>query len=404
MLALLEMNHKFEDELDAEAVRRGKALATLRRIADDYLVSYSSELLALPDLNASFQVDIGGGNMVIVEHGGAPRIDELVKLGKAPSNFSATAFGGGRYVIQIEPSPVGCVMPVCNLEGLITIDRPYLQSGQVDYARLGIAAGEVGPDGAYSRKTSPTILSGFGGAWSTTNPPVNGLGQVSGILAARFGYGTSGFSIYYRRDGSAPLTGDLNADTHALRGVTTLNASGMVTAKTVLTTLHQAGQPCDTDEENAFGSSDAGVVMVCRARQWNYAQSNPVEPGAACTVNGTTGTSTADGDTLVCRGNVYVHLDKLIARNVQVGRELVIDNQLVPTPPCEIGGTPDNSLIVNYSVINVATVPPMQAIDALATPAGSNWLVSLKLVDTAGGRHSGNDYGVQAMLNLECKY
>jgi len=403
ILALLDMNRKFEEQLDAQAVARGKAMATVRNAANDYLVSYSTQLLAQVDLNQPVEIVIGTVTHTVA-HAGFPSIDDLVRLGKAPPNLSPVAPNGARYVIRITRTPFDCADADCDLEGLVSLDRPYLQNGGVDYARLGIAMTTIGDDGAYSKQNSPTELSGYGGAWSTDNPFIPGVGQVAGILAARFGYKTSGFSVFYKRDGSTPLTGDMDAAAHALGGVSTLTATGKITAKNMATAFYHFGQPCDPGDENAIGSGATGAVMVCRSGRWTYAGSSPVEEGSQCDMDGTAGTSTGNGVALICKNNRYMRLNSLVARNVQLNRYLVADDSVVPVSACDVGGTPDTTLIVNHVELNVAITPPIQAVDALVSPAGANWLVSLKVIDALGGRHSGNDYNLSAVLNTECRY
>ena len=404
LLAMQQMNRQFEQALDEEAVRRGKALALIRNVAHDYLVTYSSELLALTDIRGAVTLKNGTGDLVPVASGAQPRIDELRKLGLAPPNLTSHALGGGEYVIQIQKSLIDCVSPNCNLEGLVTISQPYVKGGAVDYARLGLAIGAIGPDGAYSKLATPATLSGFGGLWQADNPPVAGRGQLPGILAARFGYASSQLAIFYKRDGSTPLTGDMNADSHAINGVTTLHADGKITAKNFTTALYRTGGPCAADDENAFASSDAGAVLVCKGGQWKYANQNPVAPGTACVPDGTTGTSVDTGETLMCKRGIYVRLNNLIAKNVQVGRVVVNDDSLVPILPCEPGGTPENSLLIDYTAVDLSQPLPRQAMDAIAVRSGNNWRVSLKLIDTNGVRYSGNDYLLRAVMDLECQY
>jgi len=405
MIALNQMNRQFEQDLDAEAIRRGKALAIISSAAHNYLVNYASQLVNMADLNLQLDLATGAGVPVRVARGGYPTLLELNALGLTPPNLSSTAPGGGKYVIQIEKSPHDCVAPNCNLEGLVTVNRPYLMNGKVDYARLGMAAAAVGPDGAFSTRRSPEQLTGYGGMWKVDNPVIPALGQLSGILAARFGYASTELAVFYKRDGSTPLTGDMDAARHAIKGVSTFNADGKITGKNFITPLYRPGDPCEVADENAFASSAGavGAVLVCQLGQWRYARSNPVVQGAACAPDGSTGTA-ANGETLICKSAVYVRLNNLIARNVQVERQVVIDGSVVPIPLCETGGVPENSILIDHAALDVTEVDPRQALDAIAVRAGDTWQVSLKLIDTHGTRYSGNGYGLRAVMNLECRY
>jgi hypothetical protein len=71
-------------------------------------------------------------------------------------------------------------------------------------------------------------FEGAGGTWNMPNP----LGKA-GLLAIRSGYDSSGFTAFYRRDGSLPLTGHLAGGGKDINNVNTVNASGAVNAATV---------------------------------------------------------------------------------------------------------------------------------------------------------------------------
>lgn len=404
VLALMELNRKFESDLDDEAIRRGKALMTVRNVANDYLISYSTQLLQLDTMTDSMEVETGPEQTYTIEHGGFPTINDLVHLGMTPPNLSDSAGDGGHYVIRIKKYPDDCMVPVCNLEGLVTIDRPYVNGGKVDYARLGIAADVVGPDSAFSRASDPGVLSGYGGKWWTDNPTITALGQPAGILAARFGYSSSTLSGFYKRDGSLPLTGDMKAGGHAINNVSTLTATGKIKSKNMSTDLHSQGEVCEADDENAFGSGTTGAVMVCSSAQWRHAQNNPVTQGTHCSPDGVTGTSISTGETLMCKGGLYVRMNNLIAKNVQVGRVLVYDTNLVPIPPCEVGGVPDNSILINSTAVDMTGDSPFETMETSVTQSGANWLVRIKLTDPSHVQHSGNLNNLNATLNLECKY
>ena len=405
MIALNQMIHAFERDLDEEAIRRGKALALVGSVAHNYLVNYATQLVGMVDLNLELDLVSGAGTTVHVARAGYPTVAELSLLGLTPPNLRATAPGGGNYVIQIKKSPDDCLAPNCNLEGLVTVNKPYLTNGKVDYARLGMAVLAIGPDGAFSTIRAPALLTGYGGMWKADNPPIASVGQLPGILAVRFGYASTELAVFYKRDGSTPLTGDMDAAAHAIKGVTTLVADGKITGKNFITPLYRQGDPCDGADENAFASSAGAIaaVLVCQSGLWQYARHNPAVQGAACAPDGATGTS-VNGETLICKNGIYVRLNHLLGSNVQVGRMVVHDDSVVPIPDCEAGGVPDNSILIDHAALDVTDLDPRQALDVLAVRVGDYWQVSLKLIDTHGARYSGNPYGLRAVMNLECRY
>ncbi len=405
VLALAQMNRKFEEDLDNEATRRGQALKTVRNVASNYLIVYSPQLLALNNMSEPMDVTTGAGEPFTIGMGGSPTIPELRELGITPPNLSPKAPGGGNYVIRITKVPTGQADPASNLEGLVTVDEPYLNDGKPDYARLGIAAGVVGSDGAFSTRANPQRLSGYGGAWSTINPVTN----QPGILAARFGYASSIYSVFYRRDGSTPLTGSLAGGGQEINDVTRINASGKVTGENFISTFFNLNDPCIAEDENAFASGVSGAMMVCKNGGWRYAKYNPASPGATCSPDGAIGTSISagamEGTTLICKKGKYINLNNLIAKHVEVARLRVENGQHVPQPACEAGGTADYSLWLSSTVVDMSLAAPREAFEALATPTpdGTAWLVSVELIDTDHHRFPAPD-GMYAMMNLECKY
>lgn len=402
-LALLKMNKQYEEDLNMEAKRRGQALTTVRNLGNTYIAKYWSQLLALENMDDAMPVTIDNGiTSIIVEHGGFPQIEELEQLGLTPPHLIPQAIGGGNYTISIHRVPAGCdAASNCNLEGLITIDKPYVVNGTVDYPRLGLAAAEVGSDSAFSHEATREILSGFSGKWSVDNPVLN---QPAGILAARIGFSSSVLAAFYRRDGSTPLSGTMDANQHAIKGVSKLSVSGNITSKTITTAFYNQGDSCD-GEENAFARGALGTVVVCLSGRWQYTQHNPVAQGAACSPDGMTGTSTSTGETLMCKRSSYVRINNLIARNVQVGRVASVhDDSVVPIPECETGGIPDNSLLMTSSAVEMNIIPPMQSMETFVSRIGTNWKVSIKLIDSNHVRHSANRNDIYATLNLECKY
>jgi hypothetical protein len=66
----------------------------------------------------------------------------------------------------------------------------------------------AGIDSGMTRDSSSKV-SGFNGAWTasaTDYPNIDKTGQ----LAYQTGYGTYNYSVFLRRDGTLPMTGDLN--------------------------------------------------------------------------------------------------------------------------------------------------------------------------------------------------
>jgi Tfp pilus assembly protein PilV len=157
----------------------------------------------------------------------APSIAELTSLGLLTNGFSTRNLYGGGYQISLAKTPTGCVGTACNISGYTAMTSPITGgNGREDDAAAGEALLQAGGDAGISTMGFPGTINGTGGAWSMPNP----MGNVGGILALRNGYAASGFSQFLRRDGSLPMTGNLNMNGQSVTnasvvGTNTLNAA-----------------------------------------------------------------------------------------------------------------------------------------------------------------------------------
>lgn len=400
-----DLTRKFNEMADVRANAVATGLDAMRHAGGDYLATYYSEINA----KASGQPLTLGA--VTVAKGTAPTVSELLQLGKvSPGSTGAALIPGSTYKFYITTNPTSCVLPsipgsLCNLEGLVCIDSALKTSNKIDYSRLGLAIQKLGADGAYSKFETPGVLSGMGGTWSTPNPLP---GTPQGILCARFGYSSSIFSQFVRKDGTVAMTNNFNVGGHSVDNVVDINGTGTLKGKQLLTDLKAAGSACT---ENGAIASGNKLAMVCDGAQWQVAGDPRVNPGDPCGVQqGITAVSSITGETLVCKstatlGNRYLKLTSLIAKKVLVSTAIVQDGTIVSMPTCDIGGLPDFSFDATQVTVDLTTAPPKQTMYWTAVNnSATTWGVKIKLKDNTGGEISGNTVGLTNIMNLECRY
>lgn len=334
---------------------------------------------------------LAGGSVTGVANSMAPTVPELVSLGYLDSGFKPSNLFGGGYKVSLSKVPAGCSGSSCYLSTLVALDSPVkAESGALDYAVLGEALKEGGPDAAYSGQNNSGVLSGNQGQWTATNP----LGSVAGVLAVRGGYGSTGLGYLVRRDGSQGMSGSLdvggnnltnansaNASTANASGLTaqTASATGTVTtAKAVLpsggsvqvggSTVKESGgllsfiqngvlsllspggsgTPLSAGTVQSQGSITAsGNVSGQQVQATGTVQTQGnaqvagtvaasgslhggyVTAGAACSTIGTLSHSNADGTTMLCRNGIWVPQKGCVNRS---------DFQLTACPPGQVGG------------------------------------------------------------------
>lgn len=345
----------------------------------------------------------------------APTVAELRALGFLNAGFSATGYYGANYLTSITPSPAACVAPNCNIQGLVYMNLPVIDpmSGNVDGPALGEAVRQIGADGGASIRT-PGTISGLFGGWSVINP----LGATRGILAARVGAGSElDFTAYLRRDGTLPMTGNLDLGGNS---VTSLAVS-------------VEGAACATAGELTIDAS--GSVLTCqggvRARQgsrfWKEAVTNvaslpmctastagetrlvttpSVGTGArAYSCDGVAWSAIAvdDNGNLVVDGTLTA--DNVVAGHRNLARTIedavvVTNGSTLSKPDCAVGRTPQIFLFPSSFSIG-ATAKPIQAVEAYAVDNGSNWTANLRVLVDTGWQTPSGSYG-QMIAFLKC--
>lgn len=117
----------------------------------------------------------------------------------------------------------------------------------------------AGIDSGMTRTTSNAF--GYGGQWSETSANFNNI-TSAGQLAFRVGFNSALYSIYLRRDGTLPMTGNLNMGGQSVYNAQNITANGTTTtgilktnaAATVGTTLNVAGVTTLRSDLNVYGN------------------------------------------------------------------------------------------------------------------------------------------------------
>ena len=170
------------------------------------------------------------------------RISTLINEGLVPSNFTSLppfrSAGLDGYMIsfRVTSGPVSAnwtsAMGAPNIEGMVQTRNAWLNGTRVDYNLIGEAVRTIGPDGGAVgiSRTAAGAMSGYLGGWSiptqagiTANAgSAYDFGTV-GRFGVRAGFGSSQFLQFLRRDGTLPMTGNLNMGAKALINATSVS-------------------------------------------------------------------------------------------------------------------------------------------------------------------------------------
>lgn len=147
----------------------------------------------------------------------------LINEGLLPSAYTGTNANKSSYKIILKRDGT---TPNYVINGLITTSTAWIEGGKTRYDLLGNAMQTAGIDSGMTRTTSNA--SGHSGQWSETSSDFNNI-TTAGQFAYRVGFNSALYSIYLRRDGTLPMTGDLNLDGHNINNIANINATGNIT-------------------------------------------------------------------------------------------------------------------------------------------------------------------------------
>jgi len=144
----------------------------------------------------------------------------LVNEGLLPASYTGINAQKSSYKIILKRSGIS---PNYVVNGLITTTLPWVEGDKYRYDLLGRAMQAAGIDSGMTQSAS-----GLQGAWKETSTDYSNISSA-GLMAYRVGYDSAMYSVYLRRDGTLPMTGDLNMDGHNIKNVNNLTATGDLT-------------------------------------------------------------------------------------------------------------------------------------------------------------------------------
>ena len=216
-LSFQSLNKDFENK---QAAILGQQIKNIGSGVNNYIVNHYDVLSTLTN-SAGSGLDSGPRTCDTTTQTCEITTQTLVNEGMLPPVSSNKNIYGSGYKIIITRKGIA---PYWNISGLITTDTPLSRSGSIRYDLLGKAMQTAGIDSGMTR-TSSTKVEGYKGSWSATSSDFSNINQ-QGLLAYIAGYGSNSYSAFLRRDGTLPMTGDLNMGTKNIYGAANITASG----------------------------------------------------------------------------------------------------------------------------------------------------------------------------------
>ncbi|EOD4069161.1 TPA: shufflon system plasmid conjugative transfer pilus tip adhesin PilV [Yersinia enterocolitica] len=144
----------------------------------------------------------------------------LINEGLLPSTFTGLNAQKSAYKILLKRDGIS---PNYVVNGLITTTLPWSEGTKIRYDLLGKAMISAGVDSGMTK--SATVASGYEGQWSEKTSDFRNI-TAEGLLAYRTGFNSAMYTVYLRRDGTLPMTGDLNMGGKSIGNAKNITASG----------------------------------------------------------------------------------------------------------------------------------------------------------------------------------
>lgn len=149
----------------------------------------------------------------------------LINDGLLPSTYSGKNVYGSGYNILLKREGSA---PYYQIHGMVVTNEPLKTTNvNIRYDLLGNAMLSAGIDSGMT-KDSSSLVSGFNGGWSATSADYSNINKL-GLLAYQAGYGTYNYSVFLRRDGTLPMTGNLNMGANSINNAANYNGTGNIT-------------------------------------------------------------------------------------------------------------------------------------------------------------------------------
>jgi hypothetical protein len=216
----------------------GAALLTVQGIKEDIAAKHTN-LLQIEGQNLA-SINAALGSYVTAQYGSLipagysqtvatpitpPSLLQLSALANNRVTFKNGPFWGGTYQIAMMIVPDACstAAGTCHIATSLYPSLPLMKGGTADIEGAGIVASAGGSSFGYSTNRAPSVITGIQGKWTLANPN----GNKSGTILAINGFSADGNSPYYRRDGTLPLTGTMNANNQDIQNAKDVTANSL---------------------------------------------------------------------------------------------------------------------------------------------------------------------------------
>lgn len=139
-----------------------------------------------------------------------------------PPNFSNKTILGNPYEIQLKRTGTA---PNYMISGVV-LTKDTINNEQPSSVFAGEVLKNIGKDGGLNNQSGKIV--GTSGGWSSDSSSFPILAGSKNYIGSSIGTLSGAYYVYLRRDGTLPMTGDLNMDGHNIKNINNLTATGNI--------------------------------------------------------------------------------------------------------------------------------------------------------------------------------
>lgn len=216
---------KFQDmKNDQETITANTVGSQIKQIGEATNRYISIRFEKLSTLTSSSSQSSDPGPRTCSANGCEITYQTMVNEGLLPAGYTGINVQKSSYKILLKRAGT---TPNYVINGLVITTLPWSEGSRVRYDLLGKAMQAAGIDSGMTQSAS--VAFGTAGQWTENQSNYAAINAV-GLLAYRVGYDSSMYSVYLRRDGTLPMTGDLNMGGQSIDSAKDISASGDVNA------------------------------------------------------------------------------------------------------------------------------------------------------------------------------
>ena len=214
IMSIIKVRDINEETQNVQAQVLADQIKTVESATNAYLVLKYNDISTLSSTSATCNSGNSTCNITL---------DTLRDNALLPPNFANNTILGNPYEIQLKRTGQD---PNYMFSGLVLTKGYKNTDTNTSFVFLGKVVSDIGKDGGLNKSNG--VITGAYSGWSADSTTFPILSNKKDYIGSSVGTLSGAYYVYLRRDGTLPMTGDLNMDSHNIKNVGSLTATGNI--------------------------------------------------------------------------------------------------------------------------------------------------------------------------------